>query len=585
MAKYTVTESDMTRVSTVQNDTSNFVFVPINSTWGPYEEGEYVEINSLAQLQETFGGDAEADDESVGVLTSYQYAAGVLRNGFSVLAKRVVDDNAKCAYGVHTDVGQTQEFSKIKTTVNGHEFGVGIRVENNTSEESINAYGLKAKYPGTFANNFEIIATTKFVASKKMGLYINIKKDNVTIEENLIGVLSAKSETSGEGTVWTLEFDKSLSLSSEYVDFGKIDFKEFPETGEPEFAAGTLIKIGWSSAASATSTVVTLPFAKISDHKGVNTTRTNAEIKVRTNYIASSSSGGAGAFVKALKDKWSYDIKFISNGGYQEEKTDTPSIAEGMIEIADERQDCIAFIDAPTGCETVAQVEGFGKAITSKSSYAAMYSPWCRAIPYGSTKTVLVPASYLVLTSFAKSFSNGNSICDVPAGVNRGSVNIQSPTIVIGGPTQEEWQSGADGNLGFCINPIMNIRKYGYCIFGQRNLLELPYGVTSALQEIGVRVTLNEIKKWVRDVALSLTFESNSSRTWNEFTSRTQQCLDKLVMGGYLTDYTIMRGETETGKENTLNATIQVYVTRALENFNINIEVYSGEVNFTEETT
>jgi len=130
----------------------------------------------------------------------------------------------------------------------------------------------------------------------------------------------------------------------------------------------------------------------------------------------------------------------------------------------------------------------------------------------------------------------------------------------------------------------MNIRRYGYCIFGQRNLLELPYGTSSALQELCVRLTLNEIKKWVRDVALSLTFESNSSRTWNEFLSRTQSCLDTLVQGGYLTDYSVTRNQNydDQTNSNKLSATISVYVTRALENFDINIEVNSSDITFEE---
>jgi len=92
MASYITTEIDRTKVSNTITDTNNFVFVPINSSWGPHEDGAFIELTSLAQLKEIFGEDAEAGTMGFERLSSYQYAAGMLRNGFSVLAKRVVDE-------------------------------------------------------------------------------------------------------------------------------------------------------------------------------------------------------------------------------------------------------------------------------------------------------------------------------------------------------------------------------------------------------------------------------------------------------------------------------------------------------------
>ena len=54
----------------------------------------------------------------------------------------------------------------------------------------------------------------------------------------------------------------------------------------------------------------------------------------------------------------------------------------------------------------------------------------------------------------------------------------------------------------------MNIRPYGYCIWGNRTLNENNGLVASSFMNI--RTLVNEVKKTVYSVAKSLTFELNN---------------------------------------------------------------------------
>jgi len=186
----------------------------------------------------------------------------------------------------------------------------------------------------------------------RVGLYFIVKNNNVTLEENLFGILyhtGAGTETDP----YILNFVPSNPVSS-YIDFGEVEFN----MAEAENITPTKnLVFEWRyNNASATETKYTLPLAgedyeyshtktngttetKEVKRRGKNTTRSDAYELTKMGFSATTETA-EGSF-KGIADKWVYDVKFISNGGYvdevTEEEANPKSIANGMITIAETR--------------------------------------------------------------------------------------------------------------------------------------------------------------------------------------------------------------------------------------------------------
>ena len=284
-----------------------------------------------------------------------------------------------------------------------------------------------------------------------------------------------------------------------------------------------------------------------------------------------------------LTDTFMYDIKFVTTGGYNDDSGITQRAAAT---VANTRKDCIAFVDYPLyasygSTESIRRAKDIKPWVLEKliekgldSSYSTIFAPWC--IGYDSIdeeNTKYLAPSLIYLRTLATSVYNGTPVYTIPVGVRRGNVSDITPVFQVGGGLLDSWQ--AEGNQ-FFINPIMRVKSYGYCIFGQRTLLVNQAGTVDLLQELGVRTTLNEIKRYVNEVAISLTYEPNNARTWNSFEVQVSEYLDGLVTDEALMDYSIYRTST-TYDTNKIEAVIRLYLTRMVEYFDITFEIYAGE--------
>ena len=286
-----------------------------------------------------------------------------------------------------------------------------------------------------------------------------------------------------------------------------------------------------------------------------------------------------------VSDKYLYDVKFVTSGGYTDAAGTSNGINTAMVELCEKRGDCIAFIDIPLGTASNNVVNYFSNSGIN-TSYAAAYAPWAyMKLSTGTTKWM--PPSYIFLYTLAGSISNGNRIWNPPAGVNRATVTtIVNPEYEIGSALLDAWQN--DTNL--CINPIMKIRNYGYVIYGQRTLYSVVNGdseANSVLQELGVRITANEIKKLISDIAVSLTFEMNNIHTWNEFRGRLEPTLTEMKENGGIIDYQIVMDASTTYPadvdNNKIKGIVRVSISRAAEDFEIGFELHDSSVTFNDE--
>lgn len=323
----------------------------------------------------------------------------------------------------------------------------------------------------------------------------------------------------------------------------------------------------------------------------INPAVTFTKVAYDSNTTYHSLSGGTDATDSAIKalvpgvysgldDKYLYDFKFITSGTYCDPANTTVGINSAMVDLAQTRGDCMVFVDVPFGTASSSVYSYFNGYFNT--SYASAYAPWCyMKLETGDTKWM--PPSFIFLYTLAKSIQSGNKIWDVPAGVNRATVpEVVEPEYEIGSGLLDTWQN--DSNL--CINPVMKIRQYGYVIYGQRTLYSTD-NMESVLQEVGVRIIANEIKKLIANAAVSLTFERNNIHTWNEFRSKIEPTLVEMKTDGGIVDYQIVMDATTTYPEdiaeNKIKGVVRVSIARAAEDFEIGFELNDSSVTFSEE--
>lgn len=292
-----------------------------------------------------------------------------------------------------------------------------------------------------------------------------------------------------------------------------------------------------------------------------------------------------------LKDKYLYDIKFVTNGAYVDEIiysgdiTVIPNITrryieDSMIELAEARGDCLAFLDIPFELERDDVLDYFQHISTS---YATAYAPWVQLNLLTRT-TKWCPPSFAALWTIAKSVSRGNSVYAPPAGVNRANL---SEAVDLGFQIPSEYLDTWQDNYVQFINPIIYINGYGINIFGQRTLyaqVDSSYNNTSVLQYLNVRLVANEVKKCIFRTCIELTFEYNNLHTWLAFKTKVSTLLDSLMYNNHITYYSVVMDETTMTdadiRANHIVGTVSISVSNTAEKFDITFELLPNQVNF-----
>lgn len=286
-----------------------------------------------------------------------------------------------------------------------------------------------------------------------------------------------------------------------------------------------------------------------------------------------------------IVDKYIYDVKFITAGGYTDASMSNPKIAEAEVILANTRKDCFAIVDFPKGTVKTEVTKWFTQDVFD-TSYAAAFAPWCYIkLPSGNADWMA--PSYLFMYTLGLSVKAGNPVYSAPAGVLKASMpQVIKPEYEIGGDLLDYWQ----GSNPQSVNPLMKLRNYGYVIYGQRTLYNIQnkdQKTASALQQINVRLSINEVRRILFDAAIKLTFQANNQRTWNEFKSIVTPKLDAMVSNGGITDYLIKMDETTTTPEdiqnNTIRAKVKVSITKAIENFEIDFYVEPQSITFADD--
>lgn len=581
MAKITISERDISYIPS--NDVGNdVVYVPGYAVTGPVNTP--VLCRTVSEFQNIFGKTPYIFTENElyntifdGLLEpaltdynfclkneiekSYIYAIELLNHGLPILFERImkVNDNAYANYNLRatgTEITENSPILKITAKYPGN-YGQSIAIELKSTEldkETINLYkyiydltiNINTSYTDSLDNNINFInnhhrETIKFSFDPNSEYYFKDIKNN-------------------------------------YIDINLVDGIDLTKTMYDDIVLNNIDKINLSYINTVDFTLKYY-YSKLLSLDEIE----NPYIK--------------------LKDKNEYQIKYITTGGYPNyfntelASSQYKTINERMAEIAAKRGDCIALIDyalndyhnSNNEMESLyISVNGnFKNDIEIQSNngnFESIYKYATMFAPYGKYKSTIfntisiLPGSFAYLSTLGESLKNNPSWYAV-AGVTRGLVPNLIETIPnITGAVADLFQQYNDYNnfYGVTINPIINIKPYGYTIWGNRTLYRIEEVLTASAY-LNIRSLACDVKKLVYKTCKKYMFESLSDILWLNFKADIEPELDKMVSGNGLSDYQIIRKSTT--EKATICAIIRLYAIEAVENFDISIELSDSFVN------
>lgn len=311
------------------------------------------------------------------------------------------------------------------------------------------------------------------------------------------------------------------------------------------------------------------------------------EVKVKVVEIPAAS-------INLLADKSLFDIRFLTSG------IDVVN-NESLIEVADERQDCIALInldETATGFDyKVATIRaGFAE---NSSVYAAGFTPWFysehptlikgvedlitvsdKPSTQGAEK-VAIPAAYGYLFAYGRMLANNAAEWQAVAGPERGIIpELSDVCYTYSYEDVEILQArAADGlvnlddakdNVGVAINPIAWVRPNGYILYGNRTLKKNEAKKkTTAQSFLNIRNGVNAIKKVMYDAGRTFVFEQNTEVLWTNFRNYITPLLDRMQNSDGLLGYTFVKVATDAKAR--LKAKLTVIPVEAVEDFDLDV--------------
>ena len=345
----------------------------------------------------------------------------------------------------------------------------------------------------------------------------------------------------------------------------------------------------------------------------------------------------ANSIYSIILDRWTYNVKFISTGGYPTLiDSSVVDLLQTMTMAAAVRGDATALIDNPiqegiyktfNKINTKISADLDPENVTEKQKYSikggdtnkcnliftlnkkrleestlkyatiigpqGTYSVRNSILTLLGIETIVLPGSFGYLLSLANSIETLNSPDYIAiAGVTRGKVpELNQLTIETTGAEADAVQVrpakvGSDGVGVISLNPIVFVQNYGYCIWGNRTLFPNPSKDLAASSFLNIRIVSADVKKLVYAICQKLTFETNNLELWLKFKSELEPLLDEMVANGVL----VQDGEHQPYKltrvldneKATMSVNITLTTEYAVEDFNIVIGLTDSTVEIAE---
>ena len=421
------------------------------------------------------------------------------------------------ALGVHT-AGQTVAFASTTGTTQQDWFdNQTIAVNSNTTI----SWSTLADRPGT-----SVYAEDKGARHDEVHVVVfdadgDVTGNAGTILEKHIALSKASDATYSAGA--TSYWRKYSAESSEYIFAGGAP-AGITTTG---FTSGTFTKtsdIGWDQAASGIqfgatgNQLLTLAGGLNYDGTG-DLTATGA---------LAASTGNLAAGYDLFLNNDDYDINFVLMGGAGYERTSAQALASKVINIADTRKDCVAFV-SPCRSELLT-TSGSGYTVKSAADITQNVLDFYAPIP-SSSYGVLDSGYKYMYDRFADTFRyvplNGDiaGMCArndatnfpwfSPAGTARGAV-LNAVKLAYN-PSQAQ----RDRLYSARINPVIFTPGGGITLFGDKTALNK----SSAFDRINVRRLFIYLEEAIKGAARDVMFEFNDPLTRSSFVNAVEPFL------------------------------------------------------------
>lgn len=261
------------------------------------------------------------------------------------------------------------------------------------------------------------------------------------------------------------------------------------------------------------------------------------------------------------------------------------AVINEMILLCATRGDCMALVDPPFGL-TVQQVvdwhNGYGAYSDHQafnSLYAALYWPWLEIYDATNKQRVWVPPSGLVAGVYAYTDYTTDTWW-APAGLNRGHL-IQPIRVEHSADLGERDLLYGNQNA---VNPIVNFRKDGITIWGQRSLQRKP----SALDRVNVVRLVLYLRKVIATAVKYLTFEPNDPVTWATFVNLVEPYMESVKQRRGVTDYRVIcdasTNPPDAMDRNEMHGVVALKPTKSAEFIEVKFAVVNQGTNFDELT-
>jgi len=271
------------------------------------------------------------------------------------------------------------------------------------------------------------------------------------------------------------------------------------------------------------------------------------------------------------------------------------SLTQHMINVCEERADCMALVDLPDVYipahesyialkknrlgSTPTNAANDLKARAIDSSYGCTFYPWVQTRDEDTGQLVWIPPSVAMMGVLASSQAKSD-VWFAPAGFNRGGLTDGAAGIPVLNVTERIISRDRDTLYEARINPIASFPSTGIVVFGQKTLQERQ----SALDRINVRRLVIYLKKQISILASQVLFEQNVEATWNRFKSLIEPFLANVKVQFGITDYRLVLDSSTTTPDlidqNIMYAKIMVKPARAIEYIAIDFVVTSTGASF-----
>lgn len=546
-----------------------------------------------------------SDDESQ--LSSFANISGT-----AIAAEYLITSSENAAYRVKVYIQKPLEYEDgelvLNVTLPRKEDADAIEANptkmtlvNNNGR--VNLFNVDYRYAGVNGNKISIALHTV----EYDGIYLEVYNNTQRLEQIKLvnlryidedGLWAAYNFEDHAETIWTLLLNnfgvewKDLKAAAEQLGRTDLTLGSIDADGSQMFAISPLEGIY--------VTVSLNPAIPVDDETFKGVVASVAGLTRQTRFMLTGGSNPTDDCVATevpkayhrLRDKYLYNIKFLTNGAYvdriiypstilQKPRKEKRDIETAMLLCAQSRGDCLAFLDIPLAVDRDSALEYFAYIA---SSYGTAYAPWVKKqLDTGNVKWC--PPSFIALETIAKSIEAGNPVYAPPAGVNRGVVTgVKDLSFEIPADYIDYWSD----NYTQFVNPIVYIEGYGYSIFGQKTLYNVAaqgdHSMGSALQYLNTRLVANEIKKKIFECCVELTFEQNNLHTWLKFTTKMNELLEVLKANNAITYYECLMDESTMTdydiRTNHIVGTVRVAIGTTAEKFDINFEMIPNSVKY-----